>query len=253
MNMLLHLVSVSMNENDTRMLIILLIVLLVLFILVGLLGMAIRYVSQLQAKVIDNEMGDLVIYKVVSDVRHFKKLATQKNNRLLVKKGIAPITIGFVALMFYIIYAGVTGEWGRNYFGEFGTLFFMPDWANATYGDFWGFKHILTNWPPVIAPAPKGSYWPSYILCPLVYVSVIYYVIVVQGYLSRFIYLRRIGSDIYNVNLQNYKYYDHVQTDAYGRPINPTDIPAKPQDNAVQTAAPTTAQPTNPPANTPNK
>ena len=222
--------NVSMNENDTRMLIILLVVLLIAFILIGLLGMVIRKVSQLQASVIDQEMGESVRYKVVSDPVHFKKLATAKNNRLLVKKAAAPLIIGFVALMFYLIYAGVTGEWGRHYFKEFGTLFFTPDFANATYSNFWGLKNVLVDWPPVIAPAPQASYWPSYVLCPLVIVSVIYYLIVIQGYFSRFIYLRRICKDVFDVSLKGYKYYDHVGTDPYGRPLNPTEMPDAKKD-----------------------
>jgi hypothetical protein len=230
MNSFLTLVSLQMNENDRRMLVILLVILTVSFILVGLLGMAIRKVCQLQAGVIDTEMGQVVMYKVVSDPVHFKKLATQKNNRLLVKKAAAPIIIGFVALLFYLIFAGVTDGWGRNYWGEFGTILFTFDFQNATYTDFWGFRHILSNWPPVIAPAPQAAYWPSYVLCPLVVTAVVYYLIVIQGYFSRFVYLRRIGHDIFDMQLKDYKYYDHVGTDPYGRPLNPTVTPVRPTD-----------------------
>jgi hypothetical protein len=221
------LLNVTMSENDTRMLVILLIVLLVVFFVMGLLGMAIRKVCQLQAGVIDQQMGEPVRYKVISDPTHFKKLAKKKNNRLLVKEAVAPLLIGFIALMFYIIYSGLTGEWNRNYFGEFGTLLFTFDFKNATYSDFWGFKNVLTDWPPVIAPSPKVEYWPSYVLCPLVIISATYYLIVIQGFVSRSFYLHRICRDVFDVSLKNYKYYDHVGTDPYGRPLNPTETPVK--------------------------
>jgi len=221
------LLNVTMSENDTRMLVILLIVLLFVFLVMGLLGMAIRKVCQLQAGVIDQQMGEPVRYKVVSDPVHFKKLANKKNNRILVKEAVAPLLIGFVALMFYLIYAGLTDEWGRNYFGEFGTLLFTFDFKNATYSDFWGFKNVLVDWPPVIAPSPKAEFWPSYVLCPLVIVSVTYYLIVIQGFLSRLLYLHRICRDVFDVSLKNYKYYDHLGTDPYGRPLNPTETPVK--------------------------
>ena len=224
--------NVTMSENDTRMLIILLIILLLFFIIVGLVGMAIRKVSQLQADVIDQQMGELVRYRIVSDPVHFKKLATQKNNRLLVKKAAAPLTIGFVGLLFYLIYAGVSGQWGRDYWGEFGTLFFLFDFKNATYSNFWGLKNVLIDWPPVISPAPQLSFWPSYILCPLVVVAVTYYIIVIQGYFSRFVYLRRIGKEVFKVSLKGYNYYDHIGTDAYGRPLNPSEMPIKPGESA---------------------
>jgi hypothetical protein len=226
MNPFRYFVSVTMDDNDRRMLIILLVILLVLFVVVGLLGMAIRKICQIQAKVISQEMGDAVRYKVVSDPVHFKKLATKKNNRLLFKKSIAPIAIGLVSLVFYIVYAGVTKGWTHNYWSDFSTMLFIWDFDNATYVNFWGFNHALASWPPLLhGPIPEAQYWASYILCPLWVIAIVYYLVVIQGYFSRFVYLRHLAKTVYNKGLEDYKYYDNLGTDAYGRPLNPTETP----------------------------
>jgi hypothetical protein len=217
----LSFIEVSMSDNDRKLLIVLMVILVLLFILLGLIGMLIRFTMQQQAKRIDTYMHDPVVYRVVADPEHFRKYGYRVNNRLLYHQALVPFILAGVSLIFYIIYAAVTGAWAEDYFGHCSTLFFTWKWNDpAIYANFWGVT-LLTRWPDLqSAPAPKAAYWASYILVPLWLTSIVYYLVVIQAYFSRFLMINRRSRTIYEKSLEGYNFYSTMTM-----PITPNPAP----------------------------
>lgn len=216
-------VEISMSENDKRLLIILLVIAILLFILLGLIGMLIRYIMQEQGKRIETYLSDGVRYRVVSDPEHFKKFGWKVNNRMLYKQALVPWILGAVSLLVYILFAAITNEWGRDYWGEFRTLFYQWDWGNSdNFVNVFGL-HLLAKWPDLLsAPSWHNEYWISYVLVPLWLTSIIYYLVVAQAYLSRGIAISRLARSVYNKSLDGFNYYDTLPTNNQGQPLGNT-------------------------------
>jgi hypothetical protein len=233
----LSFIEVSMSDNDRKLLIVLMVILVLLFILLGLIGMLIRFTMQQQAKRIDTYMHDPVVYRVVADPEHFRKYGYRVNNRLLYHQALVPFILAAVSLLFYIIYAAVTGAWVEDYFGHCSTLFFTWKWNDpAIYANFWGVT-LLTRWPDLqSAPAPKAAYWASYILVPLWLTSIVYYLVVIQAYFSRFLMINRRSRTIYEKSLEGYNFYSTMTMPIAPNPVansnpvppqNPNNIPPR--------------------------
>jgi hypothetical protein len=214
-----YLVEISMSENDKKLLIVLLVIAILLFILLGLIGMLIRYVMKLQGEKIDNYVAEPVRYRVLGDATHFTAFAKAVNRRLLFKQALVPWMIALLSLVVYIIYAAASDQWGRNYWGEFGTLFYQWDWANKNnYVTFWGMT-LLAKWPDVLAsPSWHNEYWISYILVPMWLTSIVYYLVVSQAFIARLITLNRRAHSIYSQSLENFNYYDSMPQNNLGQP-----------------------------------
>jgi hypothetical protein len=232
-------VGVTLNDNDKRMLTILLVILVILLIAIGLIGMLIRKTMSFQGKRVDHEMGDLVRYRVVPDPTSFRRVANAKNNRIFFKQSVAPVCIALFSLLFYLIYAGVTNGWGRNYWGEWSTILFIWDFGNSEYySKFWGIT-MLNRWPNLLhAPQPEAQYWASYILCPLWLTAIAYYLVVIQAYCSRVLMISRRARTVYNKSLEDYNYYDTLKTNQQGQPIDPGSAPIPPANNPQQPPRP---------------
>jgi hypothetical protein len=221
MNFFTLFIEVSMSDNDRKLLIVLMVILVLLLVLLGLLGMLIRFTMQQQAKRIDYYMHDPVVYRVVADPEHFRKYGYVVNNRLLYHQALVPFIIGLVSIVFYLIYAATTNGWSEDYFGHFGTLFFRWNWSDSSnYVTFWGIT-LLAKWPSLESgPAPEAGYWASYILVPLWLTSVIYFLVVIQAFFSRFLMINRRSRTVYEKSLEGYNYYSTMEPGQVGVPLN---------------------------------
>lgn len=211
------------SENDKRLIIIALIVLVLFFVILGLLGMAIRKTMQVEGRAVDKLVSDGVRFRILESPRHFKYYAKIKNRQLFFKQSQWPLLILFVSLLFYLIYAGVTGEWIHNYWKDFGTIFFLWDFADPdSYVNFWGMT-LLAKWPPLTnSPHFVADNYASYILCTLWSVGTLYFLLVSQAYLSRIVAINRRAASVYKKSLDGYKFYDGFYPGA-GEP-NPVNL-----------------------------
>jgi hypothetical protein len=231
----LSFIEVSMSDNDRKLLIVLMVVLVLLFILLGLIGMLVRYTMIQQGKRIDNYVHDPVVYRVVADPEHFRKYGYVVNNRLLYHQAIVPFVIAFLSLLFYIIYATVTKGWGEDYFGHFGTLFFQWDWSDPNnYATIWGIT-LLAKWPTLASkPAPQASYWASYILVPMWLTAIVYYLVVIQAFIARFILINRRSRSVYEKSLEGYNFYSTMPQTPYPGNLPSQNANLNPMQNPAQ-------------------
>ena len=205
------LIDIINNESDRRLAIAAFIILTILFLIVGLIGMLIRKIMQLQGAKLDELVSHAVHFRILEDEKHFRKYAKAKSKRLFFKQALPPILSLFVSLVFYLIYAGVSNKWVNDYWGEFSTLFFVWDFADeGSHVTFWGLR-ILAKWPPCInEPHFVPEYFASYILCSLWIVGSVYFFVVSQAYLSRAFMISHRAKTVYSKSLEGYNYYDSI-------------------------------------------
>ena len=221
------LIDVINNESDRRLAIAAFIVLIILFLIIGLIGMLIRKIMQIQGSKLDELVSEAVHYRILENEKHFRKYAKAKS-RILFFKQITPAMIILLgSLLFYIIYAAIKDAWVHPYFAEFGTLFFQWDFSSEDcYVIFWGLR-VLAKWPPCInEPHFVLEYLPSYILCTLWIVGITYFFVVSQAYLSRAFMISHRAKTIYSKSLENFNYYDSIYSNNVpNMNQNPSNLP----------------------------
>ncbi len=204
-------IDVINSESDRRLVIAAFIILVVLFILIGLIGMLIRKIMQWQGSKLDELVSHAVHFRILEDEKHFRKYAKTKSKRLFYKQALPAVAILFVSLLFYLIYAGVTGEWAHDYWNDYGTIFFLWDFGDEeSYVVFWGVR-LLAKWPPLSnEPHFVAENYASYILCTLWIVGTTYFFVASQAYLSRSFMISHRAKTVYNKSLDGYNYYDSI-------------------------------------------
>lgn len=221
MNNLMFLIKLT--DDDKRLIAALLLFLILLFIAVGYLVVLIQKVMKLQGDYIDKTMHDMVITKVITDSKKFKKIAFYKSRQKLFLNARIPAILlmaaGILTLIFFIISISGTSyhldlfefnNGTKNQGGSgFTTLFFLWDYNSPTPGStssfhFFGNK-IIIEYPPLLnSPHLSVEAIPSYIIALLILVGTIWFLVEVQAYLARTIRIFKLSKSIYHKSLTDF-------------------------------------------------
>lgn len=199
---------IQLTENDKRIIIVLLLVLILIFVIAGYIGLLITRIMKWQGKRMDNMMHDIVITRVVTDSKQFKKVARKKNWRYFYKTAWIPLFIVLFAVGLYIIALAVNG-WNYDLFDYqktgFSTLFFVYDFNDPNiYTNVFGLT-ILASWPPLVnTPHFEVEALFSYFIIPIFLTGAIWYLIDLQCLISRTIRIHQLADSIYSKNLGDY-------------------------------------------------
>ncbi len=217
------LVGITLNDSDRRLLIALLVVALIIFLLLGCIGMLMRYVSGRMSRRMDYEIHDAVVYRVIQTPEQLSKYGRAKNRQLFWKQSSPAVLIALASLIFFLLYSGITSEWGANHWKNFSSLFYQFDWGNEdNYATVFGVT-LLAKWPDTIAtPTWVSSYWASYVLVPLWLISIVYYLVCVQGYIARAFLLNKRTHSIFEKNLDDFNFFDDVKKGEASNGTSPT-------------------------------
>ncbi|OPZ37691.1 MAG: hypothetical protein BWY98_00037 [Tenericutes bacterium ADurb.BinA155] len=201
--------SIEMSENDKRALIALIIILVILFVLIGLLGMAVRKTMQYQARYADTMMHDVTVTHVVTTPSQFRILGRKKNHRRLYRQSLIPFAIMATGVLVWVIYCLATSTWTNNIFAEFGDLFFVWDWADSKNWVAVFNLTLLGRWPDLIhAPFIEVTHIASYFEVLFILVGGVWYLVVVQAFISRALQLQKRSRDVFSKSLEGYKAND---------------------------------------------
>ena len=230
---------IKLSEGDKRLIFVIFLALLIILIIVGAIGYLITKVMKYQASKLETAVYDVVVTKVITDEKAFKKYAWKKNVQILLRqtwKPIAVIAFGFIILL---IRAIIYNNWGYNpwnYTDGFGSLFWVWDWENAPTATVFGIT-VISEWPRALnEPRLVGDAWAAYISVPCFLVGGVWYILVVQGFFARLLKTKSLAHSVFKKSLENYNQARGF-TDG-GPQINP---------NAGQQTQPAPApQPSNP-------
>lgn len=212
-------VEVSLSESDKRSLILLLIIFAIFFILLGLIGVLVYKTMKWQGKKAESYMYNAVMGRVVKDEKHFRRLAFKKNWRLFYQQTFIPFCILLLATIVWLIFSIVNESWNENIYADFGDLFFVFDWSNATTKVF-GLT-LLADWPELVrGPAPVIEHLCAYIDVPIAVIGIVSYLVAGQATLSRFVNAYFTSKSVFSTTLKDKKVNE---IDPNAVPRNPTN------------------------------
>lgn len=205
---MLSFVEMTLSQNDKRLLFVLLIVFVILFVLLGIIGALVRKVSSTFAKRMDYEIHDAVTKRVIKTPEQLKKYGRAKNMRRFFVEAIPPFCIALLSLVVFLICAFATGAWTRDYFKEFSSLLYLWDWDNPEiHTKFFGLD-IIRDFPPIInRPRFVMEYLPSYILVPMWFIAIAYYLIVIQAFIARWSMTNKRAHTVFEKSLDGFNHF----------------------------------------------
>ena len=224
-----NILALSMADQSSRTKMIWGIIILVLFIFVvlGVIGMLITRLMKWQGKAVDRLMYKVTITKVIQNKKHFRKIALIKSNRYFFRQVWFPLVIMLVSAAFILLYCTISGSWGINILSDYGSGLDKTAGVNSNSGGtglatifyLWDFTTIVTtppsgsgvivDWPQVLnVPYFSAVAWQSYVFFALFTPGAIWFLVVVQCYISRLMRIFSLGNKIYDKNLETFRYDD---------------------------------------------
>lgn len=220
------LASVQLDENDRRALIIMIVVLVLLLLVLGLIGMGLRKLMQVQAKRVHSMMYHLVTTRVVDTPAKFRRIAFKKSNRILFKQTLIPVLIALGAFLIWLVSNLFLQRWGANIFADMSDLFFQYDWVGTpedpVFVKIFGMS-MIARFPDVShSPEFIGEHAPSYIVVFLYIVSWVWVAVACLGYISRFLKTMSLSHEVFTKSLDGYHAGEDLQITP-DHPLPPSD------------------------------
>lgn len=248
------LVFIKLSEGDKRLIFVIFLAVLILIIVVGAIGYVITKVMKYQSSKLETAVYDVVVTKVITDEKAFKKYAWKKNVQMLLKQTWIPILIIAFGFLILLIRAIAYNNWSYNPWNHhdgFGTLFYVWDWSNAPTAKFFGLT-LINGWPPVLnEPHLEGHAWAAYIFGVCTIVGAVWYILAVQAFFARLFKTKSLAHSVFKKSLEN---YNQARGFSDGGPqINPNPQPQQPQQvqpqQAINPIPPVDPTNMNPPVN----
>ena len=174
-----------------------------------------------QGKKLDTKVYDVVITRVVSDKKSFKKYARKKNWSLFYKSAQIPVIILICSGLCALIYGMITNfKCGLfNYRNGFGTLLFIWDFDKIEYNSFLGIK-VWKDWPPLLTekvivdgvevikeygkPQFVAEAIPAYLAVFGFILGGLWYLYEVQALIARTLRIHKLSDSIFEKSLEGF-------------------------------------------------
>ncbi len=208
-------VLAGMSENTKRLIFAIVFIVILIPVLLGYIGMWITKVMRWQGKKMDTLVHDVVVTKVITDKDHLKKYGSKKNLVYFFKQSWIPFIIMLAAVLILIITDACVEEGFSynpfNWQDGIGSLFWHWDWhSEDIWVTVWGMR-IIGSWPPLIAsPHLVGKAVGSYLFLISGSVGIVYWLVAVQCYISRWWRLRHLCNSLFSKSLEGYQQGDDL-------------------------------------------
>ena len=200
-------VFIQLSEGDKRLIFVIFLALLILLIIIGAIGYLITKVMKYQSTKLETAVYDVVVTKVITDEKAFKKYAWKKNVQMLLKQTWIPILIIAFGFLILLIRAIIYNNWtynAFNYTDGFGTLFHVWDWKTVPTTKIFGIT-VISEWPRALnTPHLEGHAWAAYIFAPCLIVGGIWYILAVQAFFARLFKTKSLAHSVFKKSLENY-------------------------------------------------
>ncbi len=198
----------AMSEANRRLIWAIIIIILLVPVLLGYIGMWIRKVMRWQGKRMDILCHDVVVTKVITDKESLRRYGNKKNMAYFFKQSWIPFVIMLAAVLTLIINDAIIKDFGYNPFNNetgFGSLLWHWDWSDPSIRTtFWGME-VIASWPPLTAsPHFEVEAIGGYLFTIIGSVGLVYWMVTVQCYISRWWRLRKLCDSIFSKSLEGY-------------------------------------------------
>ena len=175
-----------------------LVVLLSIFFIFGLIGRLIQVILKNQQKYVDKMMSKLIITRVITNEKDFKRIAKYKSRVYFFKHSIIPILILIITLTMWLTSMSLS-SWERGMFSLFGQMIY-PWEGWLTYFPPLGFQapsvaHYvdMSNWFSIMTLITLGFF----------FVGIIYYFYEVGGFLARSYRIHKLSNKMFSKDLDD--------------------------------------------------
>ena len=161
-----------------------------------------------QGKKIDTLCHDVVVTRVITNKKDFKRYARKKNWKTFYKEAWIPLLILIIAGLTLFLTMLIKKDWHYNLFDHhktgITTLFFLWDFSGC-YQKFFGIT-LLAKWPETLINKPhfEVDAIGSYIFVPSFLTGAIWYLIVVQRLIARTLRIGKLCDSVFSKSLENY-------------------------------------------------
>lgn len=198
---------IQLSESDKRLIFAFLLIFILLLVLLSTIGSLVIKSIKKQGKKIETSVYNVVVTRVITDKKAFKKYAKKKNWRLFYKSSKIALIIMLVSFLILMIRNIIFG-WDYNPFNKedgFSTLLFLWNFSDPEcYNEFFGIK-LLSKWPPLInSPHFVIEAWAAYLFVPGILVGVIWYLTAVQGLIARSLHIRKLSDSLFEKDLSKF-------------------------------------------------
>ncbi len=199
---------IQLTENDKRILIAAILIFVLVFVLIGLIGSLIIRIMKHQGKQIDTLCHDVVVTRVITNKKDFKRYARKKNWKTFYKESWIPLIILLVSGLTLLLTMLIKQDFHYNLFDHhktgITTLFFLWDFSDC-YSKFFGIT-LLSKWPEKFINRPhfEVEALGSYIFIPTFLTGSIWYLITVQRLISRTLRIGKLSDSVFSKSLENY-------------------------------------------------
>ncbi|MFA6755325.1 MAG: hypothetical protein WCR97_02295 [Bacilli bacterium] len=213
-------------SNFWKVLVVIFIIVILLLAVLGFIGMLIEKVMKKQGMKVDQYMTNLVFSRLVDKPKEFNRIAKEKNKRCFYKASITPILFMLIALLIWVIYHSIVGNWNESIFDTttgVGSLFYTFDFSSVKYVPPLGFDGItVVNTPHFISNAAMTNYF----IFLFLFSGIIWYLINVQAYVARLARINTLKKTIYSKDLSTIDlehFYNLNKVNPYGEKPNEND------------------------------
>lgn len=198
---------IQLSESEKRIIFAFLLLFILFLVLLSFIGSIITKILKEQGKKIDNAVYDVVITRVITDKKVFKRYARKKNWRLFLHDTKIALLI-LIAGASVLIVRGCFLGFDYNPFNMndgFSSILFLWNFQDPnSYANFFGIT-LLAKWPPLInSPHAEVNAIPSYFAIPLILVGGIWYLLGVQRLIARTLHIISLSNSIFNKDLSNF-------------------------------------------------
>lgn len=245
-------ILVQLTENDKRFLIAFFLAVILIFVFIGYIGYWITRIMDVQGRRLDSKCYDVVMTRVITDKKHFKKYARKKSWQMFYKEAQIPMIIMIAAGLCILLHFLING-FNVNLFDSkkgFSTMLFLWNYNDPDlYQEFFGMK-LLAKWPELYSDIGKPQFvWcavPSYFGVIGGSVGVLWYLVAVQAEIARELRIRKLGDSVFDKSLEGFNQNNQMagmmmnqqmpQPMVQPQPLPPQNLqpPVQPQPQPVE-------------------
>lgn len=225
-------IFLQLTETDKRVLFAIFLLLILVFVIIGYIGFLITRIMKIQGARIDDKVHDVVVSRVITNKKSFKKYAHRKNWHMFYKSAQIPIIILLIAGLCILIQAIVNGFDGTSIFDPhkgFSTVLFLWDFEGTPTTTVMGIT-IWSEWPKLYEDIGNPMFIPeaipSYFAVPGLVIGAGWYLIEVQALIARGLRINKLCDSVFSKSLEGFN-----QNQQY---VNSLNQQSTPQNNNPQ-------------------
>lgn len=203
-------IFLQLTETDKRIFFAIFLLVILVFVIIGYIGYLITRIMRRQGERIDDKVHDVVVSRVITDKKAFRKYAHRKNWHMFYKSAQIPIIVLLVSGLCVLIHGIVNSFDGTGLFDPykgFSTILFLWDFEGTPTTSVVGIT-VWSEWPSLYSDIGNPMFVPeaipSYFAVPGLAIGAIWYLVEVQALIARGLRIRKLSDSVFAKSLEGF-------------------------------------------------